>query len=173
MTISIIVAMTPDGLIGREGDLPWRLPADLRRFRRLTMGKPILMGRRTFESLAGPLDGRLNVVLTRRDDYAPEGVVVAKSLDQALAIARADLDASGEDEVMILGGSSVFAEALPRADRVCLTLVEGEFEGDTTFPMDRFAPEDWRLVADEPHPADARNPHPYRFQVFERSRHST
>lgn len=168
MRISIIVAMDASGLIGRDGDLPWRLPADLRRFRRITMGKPVVMGRRTLESLGKPLDGRLNIVLTRRGDYAPEGASVAHSLDEALAMARKDLDATGEDEVMILGGASLFAEVLPRADRLYLTRVEGAFEGDTYFPQDRLEADDWVVVSDEAHPADARNPHPHRFQVLER-----
>ena len=170
MTLSIVVAMDRRGLIGREGGLPWHLPGDLRRFRRLTMGKPVIMGRATFESIGRPLDGRTNIIVSRREGYRAEGCLGARSLAQAIELARADLAAKGQDEVMVIGGAEVFREALGLADRVHLTIVEGEFEGSTYFPGGGINLDDWVVRSEEAIPADEKDRHPRVDRVLERKR---
>ena len=132
MLISIVAALDESGLIGAGDRLPWRLRGDMRRFRRLTMGKPMLMGRRTFESIGRPLDGRTNIVLSRRAGYEAPGCRTATSFEAALAIARAVVGAA--PELMVIGGAEVYALALPIANRLHLTRVQGRFEGDVHFP---------------------------------------
>lgn len=161
--VSLIVASGPDGVIGDGRRMPWHLPADLKRFRAITWGKPIVMGRKTFESIGRPLPGRTNIVLSRREGFAPPGCRVARSLDEAMTIA-----AEGGDEVMVIGGGEVYAQALPRADRVYLTLVEGEFEGPVRFPLEALDAPGWRVVREESFPADERNPYPHQFRILER-----
>lgn len=162
MIVSCILAVSENGVIGRAGDLPWHLPADLRRFKALTMGHPIVMGRRTYESVGRLLPGRTTVVLSRDPGYEVEGAVMARSLDDALE------RLSGEEEVFIVGGEAVFREALPRARRLHLTRVHARVEGDVFFPEDEL--ERWELRSDEPHPADEEHRHPYSFRVYERPR---
>ena len=162
MLISPIAACALDMTIGQDNDLPWYLPADLRFFKRTTVGKPVILGRRTFESLDGPLGGRTNIVLSRRADYAPAGATVAGSIDEALEIATTH----EPDEVMILGGARVYEEFLPISDRMYLTVVHARFAGDTFFPA--FDIDQWRIASSEHHEADAKNPHPYSFHVLER-----
>ena len=128
MKIAIIVAVSANNVIGVSGRLPWHLPEDLKRFRELTMGKPIIMGRATFESIGRPLPGRENIVLTRDLEYVAEGCVIAQNTEVALAIAQ------GAREVMIIGGGEVYRQFLPTADKIYLTRVEVEVQGDTTFP---------------------------------------
>lgn len=163
MRISLIVAVSENGVIGRGGGLPWRLSADLRRFKKLTMGHHIVMGRRTFESIGRLLPGRTTVVLSRRTDYFSEGVLVAADLDRALQLA------AGDDEVFIVGGGDIYQLALPRADRVYLTRVLAQVAGDTHFPP--LPSGEWQLTADEPHPADENNDFPFHFQIFDRIPH--
>jgi dihydrofolate reductase len=162
MKITPIAACGLDMTIGKDGDLPWRLPADLRFFKRTTMGKPMIMGRRTFETLPGALKGRSNIVLTRQEDFAPEGVEVAHSVDEALALAGEE----GSDEIMILGGATVYEELLPIADRLYLTVIHEHFDGDTFFPA--FDIDDWEIAGAEHHEADAENPYMYSFFMLER-----
>ena len=131
MLISIVAALDESGLIGAGDRLPWRLRGDMRRFRRLTMGKPLLMGRRTFESIGRPLDGRTNIVLSRRVGYEAPGCRTVTSFEGALAVARAG---GAEPELMVIGGAEVYALALPVASRLYLTRVQGRFEGDVYFP---------------------------------------
>lgn len=158
--ISLIVAMAKNGVIGRDNQLPWRLPADLAHFKRVTMGKPMIMGRKTWESLPGLLPGRRHIVVTRDKAYRAEGCTLVNSLDQALA-------AAGEAaEVMVVGGGTIYKEMLPRADRLHLTLVDAEVEGDARFPEIDFS--QWRECTRESHPADERNPHSYTFLELER-----
>ena len=158
--ISIIAAMTHGRVIGRENRLPWHLPADLGHFKTLTMGKPMIMGRRTWESLPGLLPGRRHIVVTRNRDYVAEGAEIVHSLDEAIAAAGAT------DEVMIVGGASLYARALPLADRLYLTFIDADIDGDTRFPAwDTGA---WVQTADDPHPPDDRNPFGYRFVTLER-----
>lgn len=151
----MIAAVAANRVIGRGGALPWRLPADLARFRTLTLGYHMIIGRRTWESLEEPLDGRTVVVLSRDPRYEAPGAVVVPTLEAALAVA------SGDPVVFIGGGSEVYGAALPRADRIELTMVHASFEGDTRFP--ELDPTRWREVAREDHPADQANPLPLSF----------
>ncbi|HVS00640.1 MAG TPA: dihydrofolate reductase [Thermoanaerobaculia bacterium] len=160
MRLSLIVAMAANRVIGRDNRLPWHLSADLKRFKRLTMGHTLIMGRKTFESIGRPLPGRSTVVVTRRTDYAPPGVQVAHSVREALALTQ------GDEEVFIAGGAELFRETLPVADRLYLTLIEKEFEGDTFFPD--FDPSAWRVVEEERHEPDAEVPYAYTFQTLDR-----
>ncbi len=161
MQLTIVVAMDRNRLIGDEDRLPWRLAADLRRFKALTMGKPMVMGRLTHESIGRALPGRRNIVLSRDPHYRAEGCEVAASLDEALELC------AGVDEVMIIGGAQLYAEALPRADRLHLTLLDGSFSGDTWFPpYDR---SQWRETFREDHPTGPDAPCPYSFVVLERA----
>ena len=134
MKISLIVAMGDNRAIGLDGGMPWHLSADLRRFRRITLGKSIIMGRRTHESIGRPLPGRKNIVLTRNRNYSAPGCTVVRDLDAALAVA------DGE-ETLVIGGAALYAECLPRADRLYLTLIHRDFPADTFFP--EFDRSDW------------------------------
>lgn len=151
MIISLVVAVADNGVIGRDGTLPWRISSDLKTFRRLTMGKPLIMGRRTFQSLKKPLDGRDNIVVTRDAGFRPEGAIVAADFDAALAIARQCAKKRGVDEIAVIGGTSVFAEALPIADRMYKTEVHGSPAGDAYFPTVDWGA--WREVAREALPS--------------------
>ena len=156
-SIAIVVAMAENRVIGRDGGLPWRLPADMTRFRALTMGKPIVMGRRTHESIGRALDGRRNIVVTRRHGYRAPGCTVVRSFEAALDVALdVALDsASGAAEVAVIGGASVYQQALPVADCIHLTLVHASIEGDVRFP--EIEPGTWREVSREDRGADERN----------------
>lgn len=159
-TITLIVAVADSGVIGRDNGLPWHLPADLQRFKRLTMGKPILMGRKTFESIGKPLPGRENIVVTRDPNYRREGVRVVHHAEGAIRTAG---DAA---EIMVIGGSELFRAFLPRASRVHLTRVHGNIAGDVTWPaLDQ---REWAMVESEAHPADERHAYPMTFEVWER-----
>lgn len=160
--VTLVVAVAANGVIGRDGGLPWRLPEDLRRFKAATLGKPVVMGRKTFESIGRALPGRHNIVLTRRQDYRPaEGAVtVVTDLDGAL---RAAGDAA---EVMVIGGAEVYALALPLASRILLTRVEAEVAGDTRFPS--LDPREWRAVARDHVAADERHAHGMTFEDLRR-----
>nr|WP_295664504.1 dihydrofolate reductase [Polymorphobacter sp.] len=149
--LTLIVARADNGVIGRDGGLPWRIPADLRHFRRLTVGKPVVMGRRTFESIGKPLPGRHNIIMTRSRDWTAEGVTVVPNLAEAVAAAGLQQGAR-PDEIMIIGGVTVFAEALPSARRVYLTEVHAAPDGDTV--LSAFDPAVWRETAREAHPAE-------------------
>lgn len=160
MQIALIAALDRNRLIGAGGKLPWHLPADLKYFKRTTMGKPLLMGRKTHDSIGKPLPGRQNIVLTRQPDYQAPGCVVVHSIPAALAAAMPAA------EVMVIGGASLYAALLPRADRLYLTHIDAAFAGNTYFPpFDRDA---WQVVSEETYPPDAQNPHPYRFVILER-----
>lgn len=158
MTLSAIVAMAANRCIGRDNTLPWRLPADLKRFKQLTMGHTLVMGRKTYESIGRPLPGRTTVVVTRQRDYAPEGVRVAHSLEQALALAPGD-------EVFLAGGADLYRQAMGHVRRLYLTRIDRDYEGDTFFPEVDLS--GWRLVAEEHHPATATEP-PFSFLTYER-----
>ena len=160
MLVSIIAAMDRNRLIGNKNQLPWHLPADLAHFKRVTMGKPVIMGRKTFESIGRPLPGRTNIILTRRSDFHSEGVVKAQSLQQAFDYV------ADQDEAMIIGGGSIYQQALPLADRLYLTYVEDSFEGDAWFP--EFDKGHWRVIAEEQHAADEKNSVDYRFVTYQR-----
>ena len=160
MKLSIIVAISENNVIGRDGSLPWHLSADLQRFKRLTMGHPIIMGRRTYESIGRPLPGRTSIVVTRQEDYQASGVLVASSLDQAFTITQTD------DEAFVIGGAEIYHQALPRANRLVVTRVHAIIDGDVFFPpLDASL---WQLQNEESHEADDRNDFPFTFQTFER-----
>lgn len=158
--LSIIAAVAANGVIGRANGLPWHLPADLAHFKRVTLGKPILMGRRTWESLPGLLPHRNHIVISRTPGYAAEGAMVAASMDEALAWV------AGVDEALIIGGAQLYAQALPIASRLYLTEIGAECDGDTVFPAVDWSL--WREVEREAHLADARNAYPYAFVTWER-----
>ncbi|MGH9339537.1 MAG: dihydrofolate reductase [Acidobacteriota bacterium] len=160
--VSIIAAVSANRVIGRDNTLPWRLPADLKRFKDLTMGHHLLMGRKTFESIGRPLRGRKLVVITRRCEYVFKGVQVAGSLEQALQLA------AGDDEVFIAGGAEIYRRALELADRLYLTRIEHHFDGDTYFPG--YDESQWRLISRETHQPDQRNLYPYSFEFYEKVR---
>ncbi len=147
MIVAIIVAAAENGVIGRAGTLPWRMPSDLRRFRQLTMGKPVVMGRRTFQSLPRALDGRDNIVISRDRAFMAAGATVAGSLAEAIAIGRRFAMARGVDEIMVIGGGQIYVEALALAGRVYLTRVHAAVDGDTVFAP--LPAEAWRLVREE------------------------
>lgn len=156
--MTLVVAADEAGGIGQDGGLPWRLPDDLNWFKRVTMGYPLVMGRKTHESIGRSLPGRLNVVITRQAGYLPfDGAVVAGSLPAALDRAARD----NADEVMVIGGAEIFRAALPMADRVLLTRVHDRFAADTF--LEDLDTGTWRETWREEHPADARNPHAYSF----------
>ena len=163
MKLSIVVAMSKGRVIGREGQLPWRLSADLQRFKRLTMGHPIVMGRKTFESIGRPLPGRQSIVITRQPEFHAEGIQVAKDLQGALQIAG-----KASNEVFVIGGAQIYALALPSADRLYITLVEANIPGDSFFP--EWDSQQWELVEESCHPADSKNAFATRFQIFDRRR---
>ncbi len=164
--VALMVAAGENGAIGRDGGLPWRLRSDMKFFRRVTMGKPIVMGRRTFESLPRVLDGRLNVVLSRDARFAAGGAVVVRNLEDGLDVAREEARKTGASEIMIIGGEAVFREALAQADRIYLTEVHARPEADTWFPE---LPEGvWGEVARETHAAGPHDDHDFSFVVLER-----
>ena len=162
MNISIVVALAANRVIGNQNRLPWHLPADLQHFKKITMGKPILMGRKTWESIGRPLPGRTNIVITRDKNYVAEGCVVVHSMEAAL-------QAAGDSaEVMVIGGAEFYRQALPYARTLYLTCVEGEFEGDTFFP--ELDDQDWREAERTDFEPDEKNPHAYSFVRMERVR---
>lgn len=161
MTVAIIAAVAENGVIGRNNDLPWHLSADLKRLKMLTLGHHMIMGRRTFDSVGRPLPGRTTVVITHDPSYHVEGVETAHSLDEALA------KAAGDDLVFVAGGTKIFEMALHRADRMYLTRVHAEVEGDTYFPEFDDVHE-WQLVDSEHFEADEKNDYPYSFLTYER-----
>lgn len=161
MLCSLIVAVAENGVIGGQNRLLWHISEDLRRFKTLTSGHPVIMGRKTFESLGRPLPNRTNVVITRQAIELP-GCTVVHSLDEALA------RFGDEEEVFVIGGAQIYAEALPRADRFYLTRVGHAYEGDTRFPA--WDPAEWRLTGSESYPRGAEYPYPFTFETYERRR---
>lgn len=160
MLISLIAAMDRNHLIGADGSLPWHLPADLKRFKAITMGKPIVMGRKTYESIGQPLPGRHNIVVTRNRNYRAPGCTVVHSPDAALAAA------GNAEEILIAGGGQLYRHFLPQAHRLYLTLIEATFSGDTYFPY--FSEEEWERILEEEHEADEENPYDFRFIILAR-----
>lgn len=162
--ISFVVARADNGVIGRDNALPWHLPADLKHFKRLTVGKPVVMGRKTFDSIGKPLPGRHNIVMTRDPSWQAEGVTVVANLAEAIAAGGLD-PRTRVEEVMIIGGAAVYADALPIATRVYLTEVHDSPEGDTILPP--FAADRWCEIEREDHPAEDGKP-AYSFVTLER-----
>lgn len=161
--VTLIVAVADSGVIGRNNTLPWHLPEDLKRFKRLTLGKPVVMGRKTFESIGKPLPGRQNIVVTRDPNYSGNGVTVVHGADDAVRAA------AGAGEIMVIGGAELFRQFLPLAGRVHLTRVHGNVEGDVHWPAldDR----QWRVVEREEYAADERHAYAMTFEVWEKHPH--
>ena len=160
--ISIIAAVAENRAIGIRNRLPWHLPADLKYFRNKTLGHHVIMGRKNYQSIGKPLPQRTNIVITRDPGFDAPGCVVVNSIDAALAAA------DGDPELFIIGGAGIYAQSLPFADRLYLTLVHHSFEGDTYFPELEWA--QWKEISKEFHEPDERNPYPYTFVVLDRSR---
>ncbi len=167
-TLSIIVAMSNNRAIGKDNQLLWHLPEDLKYFKRITMGKPMIMGRKTFESIGRPLPGRLNIVVTRQTDWQYEGVKTVHSIDDAMTLAEAQAFIDGVDEVMLIGGAELYKSALPKADKLYLTRVDADIEGDAFFP--EIDPEKWKEISREEFSASESslksNPYNYAFCVL-------
>ena len=159
-TISLIVAVADSGVIGRDNTLPWHLPDDLKRFRQMTLKKPVVMGRKTFESIGKPLPGRQNIVVSRSTNYQREGVAVVHGVDEALRVA------GGAPEIMVIGGSDLFRLFLPRASRIHLTRVHGDIAGDVMWPA--LEEREWRVIEREAHDADERHAYAMTFEVWEK-----
>ena len=159
LPVSIVVAVADNGVIGRGNALPWDLPDDLQHFKRTTMGRPIVMGRKTFESIGRPLPGRLNIILTRDPSWTASGVSVASSIEQAIDLAEGQAFIDGADSVMVIGGAEVYRQALPFASRAFVTRVHGHIDGDAFFDLAEIA--SWREVARERFPAGERNSHDF------------
>lgn len=167
MKLALIWAMSRNRVIGRNNALPWHLSEDLKYFKRITMGKPIIMGRKTWESIARPLPGRTNIVITRRADYAvPEGVKVFSSLDAALELAEKICLINALDETIVIGGAEIYALALPKADRLYLTQVHADVQGDAYFPQIDL--DSWHELGRKDFMASGPNPYDYSFLVLER-----
>ncbi len=158
--ISIIVAMGRNRVIGKDNDLIWHLPADLKHFKETTMGKPVIMGRKTFESIGKPLPGRTNIVVTRNSQYKAKECLVAHSLEKALEMV------SDKAEVFIAGGGEIYREAIPLADRMHITIIDHSFEGDTYFP--EFSKKEWEIIEEIYHPSNMENKYSMVMRTYER-----
>jgi dihydrofolate reductase len=163
MKISIITAVSDNGIIGKDGKLPWVLPTDLKRFKEITTGHHIIMGRKTYESIGKPLPNRTNIVLTRNEKFkVAKDAKLVHSLDVALNIAKS----AGETECFIIGGEHLYAQALPITDRIYMTTVHQEFDGDAKFPV--FNIHDWNITKKIDHPSDEENPYNHSFMILNR-----
>lgn len=167
IALVIVAAVAENGVIGRDNALPWRLKSDLRRFRARTWGKPIVMGRKTFQSVGKPLPGRTNIVVSRDRDFAAPGLVVAADLRAALETARGDALRRGADAIAVIGGAEIYAEALPIADRLDLTLVKARPQGNVRFPP--IDPQAWREIERSEHKAEAGDAADFAFITYERA----
>lgn len=166
MRVAVIVAVAENGVVGKDNALPWHLPEDLKYFKAKTLGKPIVMGRRTFESIGKPLPGRTNIVISGNRDYAAPGVTVVSSMAEALELARAAAASDGQDELMVIGGASVYAEALPFADSIYLTEVHAAIDGDAYLPTVDWSC--WREESRERHTASTPQAPDFSFVVYQR-----
>lgn len=166
LPLTAVVAVAENGVIGRDNDLPWRLRTDLKRFRTITMGKPLIVGRKNWDAIGRPLPGRDIIVLTRRGDFAADGVQVAHDWDEARAIAFASAAKSGAEEVIVGGGAEIYRLAMPRITRLRLTLVHAQPEGDVLFPP--YDPAAFRETFREAHPAGPDDEHAFTFVDLER-----
>lgn len=164
--ISFVVAITENNVIGRDGGLPWRLSTDLKRFKALTLGKPVVMGRVCYDSIGKPLPGRPNIVITRNPDFEAEGVIVAHSLEDGLKKATAEAEKLAVDEICVIGGGVVYREAMDRATILHVTLIKAAIEGDTFFPA--IDPAIWQAGDAEDVPAGEKDDFPTRFVTYRR-----
>jgi dihydrofolate reductase len=159
--LSIIAAIAENGIIGKDGTLPWHLPADLKYFRQVTSGHTVIMGRKNYEDIGRPLPNRVNIVLSRDGNFRAEGCLSANSIEQAISLA------GDESEIFFIGGARVYEQILPHADRLYLSKIHGNIEGDTHFP--KFDEREWKRVAHDLRPADHDNPYAISFDVYERA----
>ena len=166
MRLAIIVAQSDNRVIGRDNKMPWYLPEDLKYFKRVTMGKPVIMGRKTYESIGRPLPGRCNLVVTRDENWRVDGVNICSSLDAAIDQGEAQALVDGSEEVIIMGGAQIYAQMLPNVQRLYLTQVHGEMDGDAFFP--ELDMSQWQEIGRQDMPAIEPNPYPYSFIVLER-----
>ena len=164
--ISMIAGVAENGVIGDDQTIPWRIPSDMQFFKRTTLGKPIIMGRKQYETVGKPLPGRTNIVITRQEGYRPEGVLVFGSIDAALDKAREIAESDGVDEIMIIGGGQLYAQLMARADRLYISHVDLAPEGDVRFP--EITPEDWAVVDLPEVVPSAKDEASYRVKVYER-----
>ncbi len=162
--ISVIVAASENNVIGRDNDMPWRLSTDLKRFKALTLGKPVIMGRKTYQSIGRPLPARLNIVITRDESFFAEGVTRVSSLEQALLLAKDYAETHDLDEVFVIGGGQIYHQVLGKADQIYLTRVLTTLEGDTLFPA--IDPEKWQLLSEENVPAGEKDNYATRYCVY-------
>ena len=167
MTIlSMIVATADNNIIGKDNDMPWHLPADLAYFKKATLGKPIIMGRKTFESIGRPLPGRRNIVISRDENYQAEGIDSVTSVEQALALVDGRDGNEGAEEIMVIGGGAIYAHCLPKADRLYVTHIKAAIDGDTQFP--NYDDGSWQKVNSEVRDSDEKNVHQLDFCVYEK-----
>ena len=165
MILSVIVAMAHNRVIGLNNQMPWHLPADLAWFKKNTLNKPVIMGRKTFESIGRPLPNRHNIVISRQiepSDNKISNVSWVKSIDEAISLAQAQQP----DEVFIIGGGNIYQQVLPLIDRLYLTHIDAELQGDTYFPD--YLPEQWQVIYQQDHQADEKNSYPYQFKILQR-----
>jgi dihydrofolate reductase len=158
--ISLLVAMDNNRTIGKNNDLPWYLPADLKYFKKVTMGHPIVMGRKTYESIGRPLPGRENIIITRDKSYDIESAQVVHSIQEAIDVTK------DEDEVFVIGGAEIFKQYMPDSDRLYITQIEHDFDGDTFFPEINYA--EWKIISKEKGIKDEKNPYDYYFMIYDR-----
>lgn len=163
-TITLVVAVAENGVIGREGDLPWRLSSDLKRFKADTIGKPVIMGRKTFQSIGKPLPGRENIVVSRDQSFRPDGVTVSSSVKSALDLARQAARAMEASDIAVIGGGEIYRQAFDLADRIIVTRVMARPDGDTHFP--EIDPEIWQELEAQDHPAGEKDSHATRRSVL-------
>ncbi|MBA8878670.1 dihydrofolate reductase [Phyllobacterium myrsinacearum] len=164
--ISFVVAVAQNGVIGRDNGLPWRLSSDMKRFKAVTMGKPIVMGRKTWDTLGKPLPGRTNIVITRDPAFSVAGVIAVRSVDEALMIAGSHAAADKVDEICVIGGGEIYRQLLDRADRLYITWVLSNIEGDAFFPA--LDAKVWNEVSSEEFPAGEKDNYPTRYAIYER-----
>ena len=164
--LSMIVATADNNIIGKDNDMPWHLPADLAYFKKVTLGKPIIMGRKTFESIGRPLPGRRNIVISRDESYQAEGIDSVTSIEQALALVDGSDGSEGADEIMVIGGGAIYAHCLPKADRLYITKINAMITGDTRFPD--YEDGNWEIMTSKLREADEKNKHQLVFCVYER-----
>lgn len=165
--VALVVARAENGIIGQNGDLPWRMKSDLAWFKKITMGKPVIMGRKTYESIGKALPGRANIVITRSEDFRPSDALVCESIGAALMAARKELIDEGGDEICVIGGGTIYEQMLKLADKLYLTTIEADVDGDISFPT--LNVEDWDIEETGRIKQSANNDHPARLEIWTRS----
>ena len=165
-TLSMIVATAENNIIGKDNDMPWHLPADLAYFKKVTLGKPIIMGRKTYESIGRPLPGRRNIVISRNEDFKAEGIDSVTSIEQALALVDGSNGSEAVEEIMVIGGGAIYKHCLSAANRLYITHIKANIDGDTTFPD--YDDGRWEKITSKVRPSDEKNPYSLDFCIYER-----